>query len=84
MAAVPNYVVYIDEAGDPGIKQKPASALGGASEWFVVAAVVVRECRDRDTVTWVRDMREAVRAQGRPQFTTASSLHPIKVVCAGC
>jgi len=58
-------VVYIDEAGDPGIKQKPATALAGASEWFVVAAVVVSDVRDRDTVDWVRDMREAVRAQSR-------------------
>ncbi len=56
-------VVYIDEAGDPGIKQKPKEALAAASEWFVLAAVVVREERDRDTVEWLRDMREAVRTQ---------------------
>lgn len=61
----PQYVVYIDEAGDPGTKQKPAAALAGASEWFVVAAVLVRVERDNDTVGWLSDMREAVRMQSR-------------------
>lgn len=61
----PQYVVYIDEAGDPGIKQKPTRDLSAASEWFVVSAVVVRSSRDRDTISWVSDMREAIRAQGR-------------------
>ena len=60
-----SYVVYIDEAGDPGIRQKSAEQLTAASEWFVVAAVVVRRERERDTVDWLRDMREAVRAQAR-------------------
>lgn len=61
----PAYHVYIDEAGDPGIKQKSETKLAGASEWFVVAAVVVSQSRDKDTVDWLRDMREAVRAQSR-------------------
>lgn len=64
MAARPDFVVYIDEAGDPGVKAK-VSGSGGASEWFVVSAVVVAADRDRDAVDWVRDMREAVRAQQR-------------------
>lgn len=62
---IPRYVIYIDEAGEPGIKQKTPQALEDSSEWFVVSAVVVSSARDRDTVDWVRDMREAVRAQSR-------------------
>ncbi|WP_416366289.1 DUF3800 domain-containing protein [Sphingomonas aurantiaca] len=69
VSANPQYVVYIDEAGDPGIKQKTAEALTKASEWFVVSAVVVRSSRDNDTVDWLRDMREAVRMPSR------SSIH---------
>ena len=59
------YVIYIDEAGEPGVKQKPAVELQKSSEWFVVSAVVVSAERDQDVVDWVRDMREAVRAQQR-------------------
>jgi len=63
MASVPpGYSVYIDEAGDPGVKAKTPA---GASEWFVVSAVVVSTSRDVDVVDWLRDMREAVRMQQR-------------------
>lgn len=61
----PRYVVYVDEAGDPGVKQKSVAELEAASEWFVVSAVVVRDIREQDVPAWVSDMREAVRAQGR-------------------
>lgn len=56
------FSVYIDEAGDPGIKAKTPT---GASEWFVVSAAVVSAERDLDVVDWLRDMREAVRMQQR-------------------
>lgn len=64
-APTPQYVVYIDEAGDPGIKQKAREALESSSEWFVVSAVVMRASRDQDARDWLQDMREAVRAQSR-------------------
>ena len=57
-----HFCVYIDEAGDPGIKAKVPA---GASEWFVVSAAVVSAERDLDVVDWLRDMREAVRMQQR-------------------
>lgn len=57
----PAYVVYIDEAGDPGIKTK-ADTSDQALEWFTLSAVVVDVRRDPDVVDWLRDMREAVRA----------------------
>ncbi|MBV9840220.1 MAG: DUF3800 domain-containing protein [Sphingomonadaceae bacterium] len=55
------YVVYVDEAGDPGVKQKTASAIAHASEWFVISAMVVSLARDRDVPMWAEDMRDAVR-----------------------
>lgn len=58
------FVAYIDEAGDPGIKLKSSSS-GGASEWFVISAVVVSVEKDPDVPIWVADMREAVRSQQR-------------------
>jgi hypothetical protein len=58
------FVAYVDEAGDPGVKAKQPDP-DGASEWFVLAATVVSVQRENDVVDWVRDMREAVRAQQR-------------------
>lgn len=57
-----SFTVYIDEAGDPGVKAKVPA---GASEWFAVSAVVLGASRDLDAVDWLRDMREAVRMQQR-------------------
>lgn len=64
----PAHIVYIDEAGDPGVKTK-ADTSDQALEWFTLGAVVVDARRDADVVDWLRDMREAVRAQ--------SSLSPL-------
>jgi hypothetical protein len=51
------YVAYIDEAGDDGLYSlmRPADARG-ASEWMVMAAVVVRAENDQKTVAWLRDI----------------------------
>lgn len=62
MSDKPAYAVYIDEAGDPGIKTK-TSTTDQSLEWFTLAAVVVDIRRDSDVIDWVRDMREAVRSQ---------------------
>lgn len=62
------YLVYIDEAGDPGLKRVRPLDANGASEWFVVSALVVRVERENDLVAWVRDMREALFQRQRPDL----------------
>lgn len=57
-----NYVVYIDEAGDPGVRYKETDQPD-AQDWFVVSAVVLNRERDKEAVNWVRDMKDAVRGQ---------------------
>jgi len=57
---MPKFQVFIDEAGDPGVKPK-VSEERHWTDWFVVSAVVVSEKRSLDVVDWVRDMNEAVR-----------------------
>lgn len=59
--------VFIDEAGDPGIRDG-LRHLGGAYEIFVVGALVVRSENEASTVQWVKDMREEVRARQRPSL----------------
>jgi hypothetical protein len=75
------YVVYVDEAGDPGIKQKGATARAMASEWFVLSAMVVSAARDRDVPGWAADMRDAVRkpALERLHYRNLSAPNRVRV-----
>lgn len=59
----PIFHVYIDEAGDPGVKAK-VTDKPTTTDWFVLSAVVVRASRDTDVTDWVSDMIEAVRGRG--------------------
>ncbi|MDX3899966.1 MAG: DUF3800 domain-containing protein [Sphingobium sp.] len=56
------YHVYIDEAGDPGVKPKE-SANRLRTDWFTVGAIVISNANDRVAVDWIRDMKEAVRCK---------------------
>lgn len=58
------YHVYIDEAGDPGVKPK----IGDPSwtDWFAIGAIIVSDAANPDTVDWVKDMKEAARSQEGP------------------
>ena len=38
----PYYIVYIDEAGDPGLAKVRPLDPNGASEWLTLGAVVIR------------------------------------------
>lgn len=57
---MPTFQVFIDEAGDPGVKPKIIDAPH-LTDWFVVSAIVVSYQKQLDVVDWVRDMNEAVR-----------------------
>lgn len=59
----PKFLIYIDEAGDPGVKPKLTDQRHW-TDWFTLSAVVVSAARDREVVDWVADMREAVRSHG--------------------
>lgn len=63
MGMDPKFLVYIDEAGDPGVKPKSTDERLW-TDWFSLSAVVVRATRDLEVVDWVADMREAVRSHG--------------------
>lgn len=54
------FLIYIDEAGDPGLAKVKPIDPNGASEWLVMSAVVIRIDRERDLVDWVKNIRSAV------------------------
>jgi hypothetical protein len=51
-----DYIAYIDEAGDPGLRFVKPMDPKGSSEWFMLAAVVIAANREEDTVDWVTDI----------------------------
>lgn len=56
MAPPVGYIAYIDEAGDHGLKQIRAADSRGASEWFVLAAVVIRSELESKVNGWVQNI----------------------------
>jgi hypothetical protein len=47
-----HYVVYIDEAGDPGLRAVRPLDEKGSPEWLVLAAVILRTCYENDVPSW--------------------------------
>ena len=59
------YVAYIDEAGDPGIERVRPIDPAGSTEWFVLAAVVIRKSREAEVVGFIRDLLQELKIRGR-------------------
>src|SRR5438552_2871876 len=59
-----SYVAYIDESGDDGVANVRPIDPNGATEWFVLSALVVRAEAQRETI-WVRDILKQIRLEQR-------------------
>src|SRR6266550_4138812 len=59
-----SYVAYIDESGDDGVGNVRPIDPNGATEWFVLSALVVRAEAQRETI-WVRDILKQIRLEQR-------------------
>lgn len=66
------YIVYIDESGDPGIKDTSSSGKPPSSEWFSLGALVLKSGRELDTVKWVQQIRQKTRIVQRPDIHFAN------------
>jgi hypothetical protein len=60
------YILYIDEAGDDGLKRVRPIDPVGASEWLCIGAVLVRVNNEANVVDWVRDIRASVDSRQGP------------------
>jgi hypothetical protein len=47
------YVVFIDESGDPGLSKVKPIDEKGSSEWLIVAAIVTSKRYEVDVDDWV-------------------------------
>jgi len=52
-----DYVAYIDESGDDGIKRVRPIDPNGASEWLILAAYLVGAHREPEVVHWRNEIR---------------------------
>lgn len=51
------YVAYIDESGDPGLRSVRPANPNGSSEWLVVAAVLIRRRSENLPSVWMEELR---------------------------
>lgn len=61
-----DYVLFVDEAGDDGLRRvKPIDPDGG-SEWLCIGGVLVRADFEAETVDWVKAIRHDIDARQGP------------------
>ena len=75
-----SYVAYIDESGDDGVARVRPLDPEGATEWFSLSAVVVRQEAQREGV-WVRDILRDIELEKARQlhFRTLEDWRKAKV-----
>lgn len=61
------YIAYIDESGDDGLRAVKPLSVPGSSEWFILAAVVIRADNQSKVTDWVSSIRANFR---NPQTST--------------
>lgn len=65
MSGVPlsyDYVAYIDESGDPGLKKVKPRTPRGASEWFIISGVLIPSELEAEVEGWVAGMMKAMNS----------------------
>lgn len=55
-----DYVCYIDEAGDPGLKKVKPRTPNGASEWFIIAGALVPKEYEDEIANWLYEMKSSL------------------------
>jgi len=57
-----DYVAFIDEAGDPGLKRVKPDDVTGSSEWMMVSAVVMRAEHEAAVGGWIAEIMERLNS----------------------
>lgn len=77
------YILYIDEAGDPGLSKVRPIDPQGSSEWFVLGGVLIRVSNEKNVVRWVRDIRSEIGSHQGPALHFRKLTEPKKLtVCS--
>ena len=77
------YVAFIDEAGDTGLKNVRPIDLKGGTEWFVIGATLVRRANEKEVPKWVGNILADIEVRQRPDlhFRLLSPTRQVRV-CA--
>lgn len=61
MADLPyDYIAFVDEAEEPGLRKVRPIDEDGASEWLIMSAVVMRARWERDVPEWLQALKAEV------------------------
>lgn len=60
------YILYIDEAGDDGLKRVRPVDENGSSEWLFIGGVLTRASNEQMAVEWVKSIRSDINARQGP------------------
>lgn len=69
------FIAYIDEGGDPGLRRIRPIDEKGSTEWMVLSAVVVSRAQDANAKAWVADICKAT-GQTHDQVIHFKDLEP--------
>jgi uncharacterized protein DUF3800 len=58
-----DYIAYIDESGDDGLRAVKPKTIPGSSEWLILSAVVIRASNESKVADWVKDIRETFKSR---------------------
>lgn len=72
-----DYILYVDESGDPGLKKVRPIDPDGASEWMTLSGVLVRASRENEIQKRLSDLRKSLRTHNKPDIHFAE-LNPAK------
>src|SRR5580698_6003230 len=61
-----NYLAYMNEDGEPGLRSVRPANPAGATEWLSIGAILIQAERVRETVGWVQSIRRAAGAAHGP------------------
>lgn len=62
------YVLYVDESGDDGYSKVWPIDADGASEWLILAGVLVRAENHLKPVEWIREFKRGIKGAQRPDL----------------
>lgn len=72
------YLAYIDESGETGLRNVLGVDLQGSSEWFILSLLLVPRSEEANIAEWVRDMIERTGSRQLPDLHFAKLPDPYK------
>lgn len=78
-----DYILYVDESGDPGLKTVRPIDENGASEWLTMGAVLISAKREQEIQTRIGNLRTSLRGHKAPDIHFADLSDPKKAQVVG-